>query len=87
MSEVKTLSDGSLMNEENCMYMYRGTKINGKPIIPKGVEDISAFTHSNPDIYNEYEGGYYLGTEENPYKYFCKKTRSHACQDASPRGV
>ena len=76
MSEVKILPDGSLMNEENCMYMYLGKKINGKPIIPEGVEDISAFTHSNPDIYNEYEGGYYLGTEENPYKYFCKKTRS-----------
>ena len=67
MSEVKILSDGSLMNEENCMYMYLGKKINGKPIIPDGVEDIKAFSYSGAEIYNEYEGGYYLGTEENPY--------------------
>lgn len=76
MSEVKILPDGSLMNEENSLYMFMGKKVNGKPIIPDGVEDIKAFSYSGAEIYNEYEGGYYLGSEDNPYKYFCKKTRS-----------
>lgn len=76
MSGVKLLPDGSLMNEENSLYMFMGKKVNGKPIIPDGVEDIMAFSYSGAEIYNEYEGGYYLGSEDNPYKYFCKKTRS-----------
>jgi hypothetical protein len=40
MSKVKILPDGSLMNEENCLYMYMGEYVNGKPIIPDDVEDI-----------------------------------------------
>ena len=58
MSEVKRLPDGSLMNEENCLYGYSWEYVNGKPVIPDGVEDISAFTFSQKEMFNEYDGCY-----------------------------
>lgn len=43
------LLDGSLMNEENNLYLFMGKKVDGKPIIPDGLEDISAFYYNEDD--------------------------------------
>ena len=59
MSEIKTLS----------VLHFTGERINGKPIIPDDVEDIQYCSFKKSEL-NEYKGGYYVGTMENPYKYF-----------------
>ena len=75
MSNVINLSDGSLMDEKNCLCKFNGEYVNGKAVIPDDVEDIneSVFKDSELEkVCTVYEKGYYLGSKDNPYKYYYK---------------
>ena len=58
--------------QNGVLYQYHGEYVDGKPIIPDGVEDIypSALGYGNNAAYIVYKEGKYLGTANNPYKYF-----------------
>ena len=61
-----------LLIQNGVLYQYHGEYVDGKPIIPDGVEDIypSALGYGNNAAYIVYKEGKYLGTANNPYKYF-----------------
>lgn len=74
MSKIIDLPDGSFMDEKNCLYRFNGEYVNGKAIIPDGVEDIAdyVFDCDSAEVFSSYDNGLYLGSKENPYKYFYK---------------
>lgn len=74
MSKIIDLPDGSVMDEKNCLYEFNGEYVNGKAVIPDGVEDIAdyVFDCDSAEVFSSYDNGLYLGSKENPYKYFYK---------------
>lgn len=69
-NDVIELPDGSRMNGDKQLYRFKGELVQGKAIIPDGVEDIKGHVFGyREEMCSEYGGAYYLGSKENPYKY------------------